>query len=226
MSFDNNLWLANKAAAEKRGEVYDWFDHQRHLGNIEQGHAGMLGAMSRDPAAEQAVRDATIRTPGIANSWGMPNQAVSNPNGHTGVHSQQTGVGFSGNNHLVFGNPTGNNSQAQLPPELLNSAAINQTYDGMATTSSEPSSNIPDDGFTFGGESTVEDNDNPVVTGADGTGPGGQQQPNVPFVPAESPLTYGGRADSTPFLDAYMRAQQRAAAPGPVTSTMKKYLEE
>jgi len=55
---------------------------------------------------------------------------------------------------------------------------------------------------------------------------GGGVRGDVGLTPAEPTGTQLGQRQSTPFLDSYMRARESAQATGPVSQTMKKYMEE
>jgi hypothetical protein len=120
-------------------------------------------------------------------------------------------------------------------------AYINEGYDPTANaqpdpniTTSNPTGN--NDDLTFGGESSVPANggtdpvgtnpqpENPVDTNPQPENPNVDKRP-IDWGDADFTSNYDPRGRSTPFLDSYIRSKEQAAAPGPVSGMMSKYME-
>jgi hypothetical protein len=111
-------------------------------------------------------------------------------------------------------------------------AYINEGYDPTANaqpdpniTTSNPTGN--NDDLTFGGESSVPANGGGNAPAVEPPNPNVDERP-IDWNGGESPdfaSNYDPRGRSTPFLDSYIRSKEQAAAPGPVSGMMSKYME-
>lgn len=140
--------------------------------------------------------------PAYAPSWGIDVER-DNPNGTTGVHTS-SGFGFSGNpEHFVTG---------QAARDLMANAQGNPMKGGGGSGGGSPAAPV-----------------NTIPTGQrqqNGFMTAYNQARSATPMAATGVTPTGSGQRATPYLDAYVRATERSQQEGPVSKTLKKYLEE
>ncbi len=143
---------------------------------------------------------------GMFGAYAPSSGIAPNPYGITGVTDNNTGAGFHGSaENIQFGNPFQAAPAGYVPFNPAWGVDQNpETGDFGLPTSPE--------GATAG-------------SGGVAAPPGGEYtEEYIPWVGGGQGNGNQPTAQSTPFLDSYMRAREAAKAEGPVTSMMKDYM--
>lgn len=138
----------------------------------------------------------------------------TNPNSNTTINGSDP---YDRGNHGAFGLENDVNSYRDNPNGVT----------GVAVTGADGAHKL---GFSGNPEHFMTGQAaRDLIAGSQGSPFGGNYQggaPVVPEAPAESQGINLGQRQSTPFLDSYMRAREASRSTGPVSQTMKKYMEE
>ena len=142
------------------------------------------------------------------------NPERDNPNGYTGVYDRNTGEGFHGSTaHFNTEGLPQMNAQSTFNPEW----GVDQNPEtgnfGLPSSPYKTAADVPS-ATDQAGDYTEDSIPWNRGDGDGNTSNGNGNDGNT------------GSKQSTPFLDAYMRAREASKATGAVTSTMKKYIEE